>query len=222
MNSSELQQTAEFAEMDLQIGQRVQLVLQDPFEEKHYTKLIGYVDNEFVMVQTPQAKGWDVPLREGQSVEVRLFSGVSIFHFATRIKAILINPRNYVLLEFPVQVYKSRLRSQARVPVSLPVRMSDLPENLQQFKVVDLSSGGASLAGPAKLGNIGDAFSLVLSFHLETSGQLEQFEMASTIQNIDAIQQANGSTLYKHGLKFAKNDPRVVLYLYEIQQLGAQ
>lgn len=219
MNSPELLQNAEFAEMDLRIGQRVQLVLLDPFEEKHYTKLIGYVDNEFVMVQTPQAKGWDVPLREGQAVEVRLFSGVSIFQFSSYIKAILLNPRNYVLLNFPEQVQKSRLRSQARVPVSLPVRMTDLPEDQQRFQVVDLSSGGASLAGPVKLGAIGDAFSLTLSFHLETSGQIEQFEMACTIQNIEAINLANGNTLYKHGLKFTKHDPRVVLYIYEIQQV---
>ncbi|MEY4447314.1 MAG: hypothetical protein RLZZ433_329, partial [Pseudomonadota bacterium] len=98
MTETAQNQTAEFAEMDLRIGQRVQLVLLDPYEEKHYTKLIGYVENEFVMLQIPQSKGWDVPLREGQSVEVRLFSGVSIFQFSTRIQAVLINPRNYVLL----------------------------------------------------------------------------------------------------------------------------
>ncbi len=125
MTETAQNQTAEFAEMDLRIGQRVQLVLMDPYEEKHYTKLIGYVENEFVMLQIPQSKGWDVPLREGQSVEVRLFSGVSIFQFSTRIQAVLINPRNYVLLNFPEKVQKSRLRSQARVPVSLPVRISD-------------------------------------------------------------------------------------------------
>lgn len=220
MTETAQNQTAEFAEMDLRIGQRVQLVLMDPYEEKHYTKLIGYVENEFVMLQIPQSKGWDVPLREGQSVEVRLFSGVSIFQFSTRIQAVLINPRNYVLLNFPEKVQKSRLRSQARVPVSLPVRISDLPQEQQDFQVLDLSSGGASLVGPVKLGQIGDDFKLTLSFHLETSGQLEQFQLASTIQNIEVIQKTNPDTaLYKHGLKFAKNDPRVVLYIYELQQI---
>jgi hypothetical protein len=213
MTQTEQLQPAKFAEMDLRIGQRVQLILLDPYEEKHYTQLIGYVDNEFVMLQTPQAKGWDVPLREGQSVDVRLFSGVSIFQFATRIKAILLNPRNYVLLNFPATVQKSRLRSHARVPVSLPVRMTHL-------QVLDLSSGGASLAGPAKLGKIGDAFKLALSFHLDTSGQLENFEVEATIQNIELIQPANSqAAVFNHGLKFAKHDPRVVLYIYELQQV---
>lgn len=219
MTNAPLLQTAEFAEMDLRIGQRVQLILLDPYEEKHYTQLIGYVENEFVMLKIPQSKGWDVPLREGQSVEVRLFSGVSIFQFSTRINAILINPRNYVLLNFPAQVQKSRLRSQARVPVSLPVRMTHLPESQQHFQVLDLSSGGASLAGPCKLGEIGEAFKLALSFHLDTSGQLESFEIEATIQNIEQIHSAsNPDMLYKHGLQFAKHDPRVVLYIYELQQ----
>jgi hypothetical protein len=194
--------------------------LLDPFEEKHYTKLIGFVDNEFVMLQIPQAKGWDVPLREGQSVEVRLFSGVSIFQFSAHIQAILINPRNYVLLSFPDKVQKSKLRSHVRVPVSLPVRLTHLPEDQQHFQVLDLSSGGASLAGPAQLGKVGDAFKLTLSFHLETSGQLEHFQVDSTIQNIEVIQKPNSqSQVYKHGLKFAKHDPRVVLYIYELQQV---
>ncbi len=71
-----------------------------------------------------------------------------------------------------------------------------------------------------KLGQVGDDFKLTLSFHLETSGQLEQFQLASTIQNIEVIQKTNPDTaLYKHGLKFAKNDPRVVLYIYELQQI---
>lgn len=213
-------ETAAFAEMDLRIGQRVQLVLLDPFEEKHYTQLIGHVENEFVMLKIPQANGWDVPLREGQAVEIRLFSGVSIFQFETRINAILLNPRNYVLLNFPTRVQKSRLRSQARVPVSLPVRMTHLPEGQQHFQVLDLSSGGASLAGPAKLGEVGDAFKLGLSFHLDTSGQLESFEIEATIQNIEPIKTSQGAdVVYKHGLRFAKNDPRVVLYIYELQQV---
>lgn len=213
-------QSAEFAEMNLQIGQRVQLVLLDPYEEKHYTQIIGYVENEFVMLKIPQAKGWDVPLREGQAVEVRLFSGVSIFQFSTRISAILINPRNYVLLHFPTQVQKSRLRSQSRIPVSLPVRMTHLPESQQHFQVLDLSSGGASLAGPCRLGEIGEAFKLALSFHLETSGQLESFEMEATIQNIEQMPSSDASNLiYKHGLQFKKHDPRVVLYIYELQQV---
>ncbi|MEN9995550.1 MAG: hypothetical protein RL462_326 [Pseudomonadota bacterium] len=220
MTQTEQLQTAEFADMDLRIGQRVQLILLDPYEEKHYTQLIGYVDNEFVMLQIPQAKGWDVPLREGQSVDVRLFSGVSIFQFSTRIKAILLNPRNYVLLNFPETVQKSRLRSHARVPVSLPVRMTHLPDEQQHFQILDLSSGGASLAGPAKLGEIGDAFKLALSFHLDTSGQLENFEVEATIQNIDLIQPTNSqAVVFKHGLKFTKHDPRVVLYIYELQQV---
>ena len=64
---------ARFSDMDLRIGQTVQMILSGPVEHKYFTRLIGYVEPEFMMLQVPTDHGWLASVREGQSLAVRLF-----------------------------------------------------------------------------------------------------------------------------------------------------
>ena len=63
---------AKFADMKFQVGQRVQLIQDGKSTHKHYTNVIGWVENEFLMLRVPQDDGWIVHLSEGMNVEVRL------------------------------------------------------------------------------------------------------------------------------------------------------
>lgn len=98
---------AKFVDMKFQVGQRVQLIQDGKSTHKHYTSVIGWVENEFLMLRVPQEDGWIMHVREGMNVEVRLFSGLSIFTFKSRINTMLLNPRNYMLMSFPEEILKA-------------------------------------------------------------------------------------------------------------------
>lgn len=210
------------ADMDLRIGQPVQLVIEAAQTYKHYTRLIGYVEPDFLMLRVPLENGWAVPMQAGQSLQVRVFSGVSIFDFDSRIQTVLLHPRNFMLLDCPRHIRQTRLREHERVKCDLPVQALQ-PETGQvipgEFRVQDLSAGGAALVGPVPLGGIGRPVPLNLRFCLHTTGTKEQVQIDATVQSVQALQNAQGQvTGYHHGLRFGRIDPLIVLLVHELQK----
>jgi c-di-GMP-binding flagellar brake protein YcgR len=224
-NHEQAPKKAKFADMHFQVGQRVQLILEGPSEHKQYTSVIGWVENEFLMLRVPQEDGWIVHLREGMNVQVRLFSGLSIFTFKSRINTLLLNPRNYMLMNFPEEILESPMRSHLRVRTSLPVEIlaSTLAgHNLGEFHLHDISGGGTSIVGPRKLGDVDSTLQLRLRFDLQSTGKSEQVDMQGTIQNVELVHRANqtdSSPEYQHGIRFHEPDASVVLLVHELQQL---
>ena len=215
---------AKFADIHLQVGQRVQLIQDGTSQHKHYTSVIGWVEDEFLMLRIPQEDGWIVHLREGMNLEVRLFSGLSIFSFRSRINHMLLSPRNYMLMSFPQEVLESPMRAHLRVRTSLPVEVLSSPlikNNMGDFHLHDISGGGASVVGPQKLGEVDGAVRLGLRFDLQSTGKSEHAEMTGTIQNVELVHRANQADAkpeYQHGIKFDEPDARVVLLVHELQQ----
>lgn len=215
---------AKFSDMDLRVGQRVQLIQDNTSTHKHYTSVIGYVENEFLILRVPQDDGWIVHLREGMNVEVRLFSGLSIFTFKSCINTMLLNPRNYMLMSFPEDIEETPMRAHLRVRTSLPVEIlasAHGANTLNQFHLHDLSGGGASLIGPEKLGAPESPIKIALRFDLQSTGKSEHVELEATIQNVEAVHAANKATAkpeFQHGIKFKETDARVVLLVHELQQ----
>ena len=216
--------TPKFADMKCQVGQRMQLIQDGKSTHKHYTSVIGWVENEFLMLRVPQEDGWIMHLREGMNVEVRLFSGLSIFTFKSRINTMLLNPRNYMLMSFPEEILESPMRSHLRVRTSLPVEIlasTSVGHNLGDFHLHDISGGGTSIVGPHKLGDVGSNVQLRLRFDLQSTGKSEQADMHGKIQNVELVHrnnQAETQPEYQHGVRFDEPDARVVLLVHELQQ----
>jgi c-di-GMP-binding flagellar brake protein YcgR len=224
-NHEQAPKKAKFADMHFQVGQRVQLILEGPSEHKQYTSVIGWVENEFLMLRVPQEDGWIVHLREGMNVQVRLFSGLSIFTFKSRINTLLLNPRNYMLMSFPDEILETPMRSHLRVRASLPVEIVSSAltgHNLGDFHLHDISGGGTSVVGPYKLGEVDSQVKLRLRFDLQSTGKSEDAEMTGTIQNVELVHHANqadSTPEYQHGIRFHEPDARLVLLVHELQQL---
>ena len=219
-HSENTPQAAKFSDMDLRVGQRVQLVIHAPVLQKHYTSLIGYVENEFLMLRVPQEDGWIAHLKEGMNVEVRLFSGVSVFTFPTRVDTLLLNPRNYMLMRFPDQIQEVRMRAHARVRTNQPVEIVEAASAATKatgFHLHDLSGGGASVLGPALLGPVGARVRLGFRFQLEATNQHEHIELNATIQSADPVAHEGHATVYQHGVQFDAIDPRILLWVHELQ-----
>lgn len=221
---TETHRIAKFADMDLRIGQRVQLIEQGPIPHKHYTNLIGGVENEFIMLKVPTDNGWNVPMREGQILELRLFSGTSVFTFKSRIETLLLNPRNYMLLSFPEKIEEVRLRSHIRVRAALPIEITEAvcpPETRQHFRIVDLSGSGAAIVGPASLGPVGHKVRFSMYFDLQSTGKKEHLDILADIKSVEPLPHKEGQQAhppqYQHGVMFGDIDARLVLLVEELQ-----
>ena len=214
---------AKFADMDLRVGQRVQLVQDGSVQKKHYTSLVGYVENEFLILRIPQDDGWIVHLQEGMTVEVRLFSGVSVFSFFSRVDTILVSPRNYMLMSFPDKIQEVRLRAHARVRTSHPVQIVEAASaavKTSGFHLHDLSGGGASIIGPESLGAVGARIRVGFDFQLHATNKKEHIELNATVQSQEQVPgaHAGGKHVHQHGIQFDEVDPRIVLWVHELQQ----
>jgi Flagellar protein YcgR/PilZ domain len=208
------------SDMDLRIGQTVQVITRGPQPRKYYTQLIGYVEREFIMLRTPQEKGWAVPLSEGETLDVRVFCGVSLYEFQSRLQTLLLRPRNFMLLSCPTSVQQTRFRSHERVKCALPVQVMHTHEGQKMgggFEFQDLSGSGAALVGPQSLGEPGQQLQLQMDFHLAATGTHERFDMMADIQSVQPLLNAQGETTgYHHGIRFADIEPRILLLVNEL------
>jgi len=206
-------------DMNLRIGQAVQVILHGPQDYKHFTKLIGFVEPEYVILQMPMENGWAVPVTIGQALTVRFFSEVSLFEFQARIQALQLHPRNFMVVDYPSTVQETRYRDHERVTCNLPTRIVASPLGQPVgFCITDLSGSGAALVGPQALGHKGASLSLELEFRLNATDQLERLQMPATVQSVEPVTggPVGSSTQYRHGLRFDHADPRVFLLVYEL------
>jgi len=180
--------------LDLRIGQTLQLIAHGPQPAKHYTRLIGFVEQEFLMLRVPVENGWTVTFDEGQRFDVRVFSGVSLFEFETRLQTLLRVTRT-------------------------PAGQSEP----SAYRLQDLSGSGAALVGPRALGEPGQSLQLGLDFDLAATGTHEELLLGGDIQTVQPLKDASGQVkAYLHGIAFHKVEPRVLLLVYELQKPLAQ
>lgn len=211
-----------FESMGLRVGQNLQLLRHNPSTYKCYTSLIGYVDREFFLVRLPREAGGAVRFEQGQMLEVRLFSGLSIYSFDSCIESLLLHPRDYMLMTYPGEIREHRLRGHMRVPVKMAIDIKPAgaaASGLVGYQILDLSGSGALIAGPQPLGQVGGRWLVTLNFELGTTGKLESVTAGVTIQNVTTIQAADqaGGVMHHHGVKFDTVDPRIALLVHEIQ-----
>lgn len=224
-DSAETPSLTPLGDMDLRIGQTVQLITQGKHQSKYYTRLIGYVEHEFIMLRVPMENGWAVPLEAGQAMDVRVFCGVSLYEFESRLETVLLHPRNYMLLSCPSHVRQTRLRAHERAKCALPVQVLQSPRGpvATGFQFQDLSGGGAALVGPQALGEPGQALEVALDFHLQATDSQERVVFAAEIQSVQALRdQAGQTTGCHHGIRFAHTDPRVLLLVSELLRPGSR
>jgi c-di-GMP-binding flagellar brake protein YcgR len=223
-NAMTKKSTIEFEDMNLQVGVRLQIMASQATNPTvHYTTLIGFVSGEYLLLKIPQE---NAAMHAGDSVIVRVFSGVSVFTFGSKVESVVTAPRAFMLLAFPTAIQKVGLRKAVRVKANLPVKIKSAqdPTSFKMATLSDISMSGALVSTVRPLGTAGDLIDIEFTLRDQASNRDVTI---TTTASIRSVQQSAGSTadgatfhtVYSHGINFHDIDAseQVILqnFVYE-------
>lgn len=134
---------------------------------------LGYLKNQTLIVTNPIAAGKVVAVREGTPYNVKGFSGTQHFTFKSKAVKVHAQPYPHMHIEYPRQVFATRIRKDLRTVVNLPatlfnpVSRKDTPVTLR-----DLSVGGGLLVLPGAMGRKDAKYTL--SFRVRVAEDIEE------------------------------------------------
>ncbi|WP_427313085.1 flagellar brake protein [Cupriavidus sp. H39] len=135
--------------LGLQVGTLLHVKLDGAAARPAASRLIGFIE-QGLFVTWPQLGGRDLPLKAGDAVLLRGFSGHAIHSFASTITAVCRSPFRYLVLSAPVQQHATPVRKAARVPTRLAAYLTEpgdddgIGSSAARLSLLsDLSTGGA-------------------------------------------------------------------------------
>lgn len=154
-----------FADLQARVGERLQLLVPRYSQGRPFTSaLVGWIENEFVLVRRPVDGNGPVPLVAGDNVTVRLFTGTDVAEFASSVQRVFGAGLPYCHLDYPSQVKALTLRAEPRIAVDLPGVVAVVGgEGEVSVRVRDINTRGARLQAAAPLGAPGGRVSLRVS-----------------------------------------------------------
>lgn len=197
--------------LGMSVGTRVQLRgLDDPSGTEHFTSLIGYVKDEFLLVKLPIMRGSPFIFYDGIQVLVRAFTGTTIYTFRSTVTLTLLSPFYYMHLSYPAQVSGATLRSALRVRVRMPARVAytapGMPATTLQATLVNLSTSGASIECDAviPLGQL-----LRCGFMVEIDGVEHDITVDAIIRSVNFRPGTAGAAadIFSCGVEFKEISP---------------
>lgn len=201
-----------FEKMNLQVGASLQLVTYGPPKKEAYSALIGYEKGRFLFIRMPQDNGFPIPLKNTERVEVRVFSGTTIYTFSSCVTHIYQTPQNFAELAFPDNIQAIPLRKDIRVAVKLPVRIWMINgKKIDPTKIalaLDVSMGGIMLQSPEDIGVIGDELGVAFSLRNVVTEENILIEATGVIRNRRVEDDPTKTkSIFKHGLVFNELRP---------------
>jgi c-di-GMP-binding flagellar brake protein YcgR len=202
-------QEYEFEQMNLQVGGRIQFITHRTIKPiQHFSTIIGWVKDEYMIVKVPFESGAPIAVNEGDKLTIRVFSGVNVCSFSAMVKRVFGRPLCYAHLSFPEKIQGTSLRTAMRVRVDIPAQLVCCGINSSVF-LVNLSVSGALIESPARLET--DDSKVTLSFTLIAQpGNREVLVMTqATIRNISVVKPAvaGKEEVFTYGVQFIDLDP---------------
>jgi c-di-GMP-binding flagellar brake protein YcgR len=202
-------QEYEFEQMNLQVGGRIQFITHRTIKPvQHFSTLIGWVKDEYLIVKVPFDNGAPVALNDGDKLTIRVFSGVNVCSFSCVVQRIFPRPLFYAHLSYPVSIQGTSLRAAMRVKVDIPAQVSST-EGATSVFLVNLSVSGALIESAKRLPE--DGAEVGLSFYLiaQPGNRQVRINPTATIRNINVVKPANGEhkEVFTYGVQFIDLDP---------------
>jgi len=202
-------QEYEFEQMNLQVGGRIQFITHRTIKPiQHFSALIGWVKDEYMIVKIPFENGSPISVNEGDKLTIRVFSGVNVCSFSCTVLRIFQRPLYYVHLSFPTSIQGTSLRAAMRVKVDIPAQVTTREGSTSVF-LVNLSVSGALIESPKKLTE--DESEVGLSFYLiaQPGNRQVRINPNATIRNINVVKPASADKeeVFTYGVQFIDLDP---------------
>ncbi len=204
-------QEFEFEAMNLQVGMRLQFITHRQVKPvQHFSTLIGYVKDEYMIVKIPMEHGAPITLGDGERVTLRVFSGVNVCSFACTVERVFPRPLFYVHLSFPTSIQGTSLRGAARVKADIAARVTGLDDGAQPVdcSIVDVSVTGVRIHAHQSLPPDGEEVSLDFTMLPPSGTHAVRIEARAIVRNRTASQAAGDKPeMYSYGLQFLHLDP---------------
>lgn len=210
----------DFDRMQLQVGARLQLVAQQgQHMVEHFSSLIGYLKDEYLLVKLPNKNNVLVGLLESEPVTVRVFSGTNVYFFNTRVARSFFSPYFFAHLDFPKLIYRKQIRGTHRIKVELegtllPQSDVDNPATLPVL-LTNLSTGGAMIESDKPIARDSNRFLLSFSLFNQHYGREIPVQISSRIRSRkeQAGNVSGEAGVYHYGLQFDTVDHETQLAL---------
>ncbi len=192
-----------FEQMNLQVGMRVQFITHRTLRPiQHFSTVIGWIRDEYLIVKTPFEHNNPIALREGEKLTLRVFSGVNVCSFSCVAERVFGRPLCYAHVTFPTEIQGTNLRTAMRVKVDIPAHVRGSNGEQTGF-LVNLSVSGALLESKMRLPD--DAAPVTVEFTLLTQPDNRQVMIATkaVIRNVSVVEGiAGGAQKFSYGLQF--------------------
>ena len=203
-------QDVDFETMHLQVGTRLQLITHRRVKPvQHFSSLIGYIKDEYIILKIPMENGAPIALAEGERLTIRVFSGIKVCSFACTVERVFGRPLFYVHVSFPTSVQGTSLRTAMRVKVDLPAALSGSGSHGKPLActILNLSVSGALVVSPNRLPADEDQITLKFALKAPPDDQAVQIGARSAIRNVNVTKAPDDTDLYTYGMQFTDLDP---------------
>jgi c-di-GMP-binding flagellar brake protein YcgR len=203
-------QSAGFNELRLQPGSRVQLVLAGQGgEHAHFTTVVGFLRGEYLILKLPQRKQGPIAIAAGDSLRVRLFSGIHLYEFRCGVLRVFEPPVDYMHVSFPDDIRVTPVRMAPRVRAELPAQLVLPDGSRHEGLLADISSRGAQLQLVADGPVVEDGARVRVAFSLRAGVDEREHavEAECVARTLKPLRPADaGERLQAYGLQFGELD----------------
>lgn len=199
-----------FEHMNLQVGGRLQLITHRTLRPmQHFSTVIGWVKDEYMIVKIPLDNGGPIALTEGDKLTVRVFSGVNVCSFGAVVLRVFQRPLLYAHVTFPANIQGTSLRAAMRVKVDIPAQLSREDGSHASVFLVNLSVSGALLESDQALCREGDAVLLNFTLLARPDNRQVRIQTRAMVRNIGVAnsQKVEGKEVFSYGVQFVELDP---------------
>jgi c-di-GMP-binding flagellar brake protein YcgR len=203
------------ADMNLKMGQPVQLQLARMSTARLYTQLIGFLSPRAVLVTTPKipSSSGAFSIVDGDQFVCRAFAGRSAFAFQTEVLKAAQLPFPHLHLRYPQSVEAVVVRRASRVPMERAVSLINgaaaEEAATQPASLLDLSLTGAGLASSMGIAALSDAVELLIPGVEEQQPELRLKAVVRKVRGAEhsAEQSADVKPQAHYGLEFIDLTP---------------
>lgn len=204
-------QEFEFEAMNLQVGGRLQFITYRSIKPvQHFSTLIGYLKDDYMIVKIPMEHGAPISLSEGEKLTIRVFSGVTVCSFDCTVARVFGRPLRYAHITFPISIQGTSLRAAMPVKVDIPAQVTgSLPSAAPvNCFLVNLSVTGALVESPRKLPPDDELVTLEFPLIAQPGNNQVNVKTRATIKNVNVVKPSTEKVeVFTYGVQFRDLDP---------------